>query len=557
MRPSPRRKTVGIVGVPFRDTYQRLFEALEGFCPVEFRWLAAFAPAGLDGLIVLDGAIELGIAAAQAGVASLVLVAEDNRPPLAAAPIGFIADSPLIDVHLRGASMTEARPPAFASLAIGAGDRVLASAQDHPIWLAKSVGPASCQVVACLPPALRADQFLFEYLNARSFIRLLPLLNFLRTTTREVDWEAAPLRACFIFDDPSLYWPSYGFISYRQLAEHAEQHDYCVSVATIPLDTWWVNSGVAAILRTHRPRVSVLIHGNNHTSREMLSSDGGDGHLVVAAQALRRMVRLEHKYGVSFAKVMEAPHGALAHSVLRHLLTLGYDGALCTPELLVRHNPGVDWPATVGMTRSEILGGGLPVVPRIIMSPDWQNDVRLAGFLRQPIVVAGHHQDAAGDLQMLAELATLIRGMPGVAWSDLDGILRSNYVWKIEGDVLCVRLFARKVNVAIPPGVRRLQVERPWLGENQAERLEVRSGDSSATAAAGAISEPVPLSGASTVEIITHVENPVHFSRVSNPSLSATPWPIARKIIMEARDRLTPVLPFMDRMRRRNGRPPS
>jgi hypothetical protein len=33
-------------------------------------------------------------------------------------------------------------------------------------------------------------------------------------------------RACFMFDHPSLHWPTYGFLDYTVLARHAKRHNY-------------------------------------------------------------------------------------------------------------------------------------------------------------------------------------------------------------------------------------------------------------------------------------------------------------------------------------------
>ncbi len=152
-------------------------------------------------------------------------------------------------------------------------------------------------------------------------------------------------------------------------------------------------------------------------------------------------------------RVMEAPHGALAAGMLPRLLELGYGAALCTPALFVRHNLDLKLPSTFGFNQAEMLGGGLPVVPRRKMSPFWKNEILLAAFLRQPIILAGHHYDAANDMDLMAAFAETVNNLPGIGWSDLDGILRRNYSYKVEGDLLKVKLHARRVTIEVPPGI--------------------------------------------------------------------------------------------------------
>src|SRR5208283_5127567 len=103
----------------------------------------------------------------------------------------------------------------------------------------------------------------------RRFLEMLPLLQWLREICAGASPVGPPLRACFIFDDPNLHWPRYGFVDYRQLAAQAEKENYHVSFATIPVDAWFTHSGTAGIFREHRSRLSLLIHGNNHTKREL------------------------------------------------------------------------------------------------------------------------------------------------------------------------------------------------------------------------------------------------------------------------------------------------
>jgi hypothetical protein len=176
------------------------------------------------------------------------------------------------------------------------------------------------------------------------------------------------------------------------------------------------------------------------------------------------------------------------------------------------------------------------------MSPDWRNDVLLAAFLRQPIIVAGHHYDAANGMEFLTELAQTVNRIEGVSWSDLGEILRTNYRWRIEGDVLAVKMYARRVRVAIPPGVRHLSVVRPWLEENRIEKLIIGiNGGTKTLRSAGSMAQDVVPGATGSIEIASEVENFLDLSGVNPPFLN--PWSLTRKMLMEVRDRLAPILP--------------
>ena len=552
MNGSSARKLVGVSGDPEGRRYGFLFRALGELYPIKFRNIEAAGHDALDALIVLDGDLTSGLVAATSGTPSYVVMRGQGEVDNAAArPVRF-GTSTIIEPCLRNQVMViEREDIAISPIVAQAGDVILASEAARPIWMARPTGRGLCQVVDTPPPELRPNEFLFQHLKKRRCLGLLYLLHFLRHLVRALDWEGPPPQACFVFDDPSLHWRSYGFLNYRVLADHAVRHNYCASVATIPLDAWWVNAGVAATLRSCSPRISVLIHGNNHTTGEMLSQRSAVDRLALAAQAMRRMERLARRHGIPFLKIMEAPHGAMAADMFPHLLALGYEAALCTPELLVQHNPRTAWPAAFGLDRSDMLGGGLPVIPRIRMSSHWRNDVLLAAFLRQPIIIAGHHYDAANRMEFLEELADMVNQMEGVVWSDLREILRTNCRQRIEGDVLIVKMYSRRVRVAVAPGVRQLSVWRPWLEEDDTERLVIAlDSDTKTLPAEGPMAKDIELGATGTriVEIASEIEHPLGLSSINSPLPS--PWPLARKMLMEIRDRLSPMMPAVDRLRR-------
>ena len=45
------------------------------------------------------------------------------------------------------------------------------------------------------------------------------------------------LAAAFLVDDPNLHWTSYGHLSYPEIVRHANEHDYHVAMAMVPIDT--------------------------------------------------------------------------------------------------------------------------------------------------------------------------------------------------------------------------------------------------------------------------------------------------------------------------------
>ncbi len=92
------------------------------------------------------------------------------------------------------------------------------------------------------PYQLSPEGSLQDVLSGNRFLEILPLLQWLREICGHAfSVNPSPPKACFIFDDPNLHWPRYGYVDYRQLAEQAQIENYHVAFATIPLDTWFTH----------------------------------------------------------------------------------------------------------------------------------------------------------------------------------------------------------------------------------------------------------------------------------------------------------------------------
>lgn len=522
------------------DRYGRLFAALSQVYPVQFQRIGCLNGDVPDAVIVPDGQVSAGEAAAKSGTPALVVVPGGAAAEGSSRSEVRFGESDCLDVCLQGQTMTETGADAFPALLVKPGDEVLAVKEGRPIWLNRRIGMGSCQIVAAPLPALAQNGLLFRHLSGGRFMGLLPLANFLCRLVRDAGWQDSPIQTCFIFDDPSFYLPSYGFLDYRSLAEHAVNHGLFIAVATIPLDTWWVNRAVAATFRSFNPRLSVIIHGNNHTSHEMVAEKRSTVHVENAAQALRRIDRLEFRYGLAGFKIMEAPHGEISYEMMGHLLSLGYEAALCTTELLVHHNPDIVWPSTLGIERADFIGGGLPVISRIRMSANWKNEVILASLLRKPFVIAGHHWDAADDMRILDEIAKTVNQLSCVRWGSPLDIVRNNYKHMQRGNEFSLKLYSRKIRVCVPEGVTSLHIHRPWLQvADESETLLVsQSGAKMFTGHGGAVIGPIAVEAGALLDISSLPNHLLDFRTVKTPR--AEGWPVVRKILMEMRDRSSP-----------------
>ena len=412
-------------------------------------------------------------------------------------------------------------------------------------------GDARHDIVALSPPELDDGLALRHFLNERQFLRLLPLIHFLREVTSDLRWRPPPLRACFIFDDPNLHRESYGFLAYGAMAAHARRHGYHAAIATIPFDGWYASPRAVRTFAANRDHLSLLVHGNDHVQ-------------ALLSRALLRIARLEKKSGLSVARVMAAPHSSFGRTELRVLLRFGFEAALlgymsnvASPnDALDRWLPGEQVE-------------GLPVFRRRRVF-EQRRDYVVRAFLDQPIVLYGHHQDAADDMRLLAERAAQINRLGDVRWLGMEQMSRSSFETRVAGDVLHVRPHARHVELEVPPGVGALRVDRRGT-QHEPERMVVevieRPASSPVTEMADPSARPAVADPPSTItrvsigeqseeievpacgRVVIKFLHPEAISHIDVRPKRRGVWPGVRRSVTEIRDRLQPYLPM--RMSRR------
>jgi hypothetical protein len=427
-------------------------------------------------------------------------------------------------------------------LRVAAGDLVVACQAHRPVWIQHPAmdGAAARDIVSVPLPALTERAHLRDCFNGGKFLCALPLLGFLQRLTGREGFQPAPSRACFVFDDPSLRWRSYGFVNYQQLARHAQACNYHAAIGFVPLDAVWVNRSSTAIFRSNPARLSLVIHGCNHLRLEMARTYSSVQRIAICAQALRRIGEMERRHLLAVCRVMESPFGVIDQAMFAPLLALGYEAALITTSQFLHHHQGVQFSPCFGLQAASHLSGGLGMIPRITIRPHWQTEAMLAAFLGQPIVIAGHHQDAANGLEALEEIAETVNGFGGVRWCSLTEIARANYTTRLDGATLSVSVGSRRILLPVPEGVREVTIRRPWIADNAVEPLIVKDSDQTVRAiqAASAESEPVAVMGPGTIEICSPVSNPVNPQEV--PALRPRLWPYVRRALTEARDQAAP-----------------
>ncbi len=530
------------------DSYaknRRLLEALQAlyfvrFAPCDKKELNAFKFA-----LLLEATAEHISDAQQLGSRCFVCPAQTQQEAGCGREAIQFADVSYVDESFRGGNFHEETANDVALLYQQPDDLVLGHKNGSTFWLRRTAGISVMDWVAVKPKVIATDEILREHFGKHSLSHIVPLLHFIREVAgEEATPAAAPKNACIVIDDPSLYTTSYGYINFKKLAKHAKLHGYHVAIATIALDTWKISPKVASLFKQYADHLSLIIHGNNHTYLEVVSDRSPAHLLTLAAQALRRFKRCERQK-LAFSPIMEAPYGTFVSEFAEPLVNLGYEAALCAPAQFVQQNRGQGISAAFGCGPADVLPHGLCAIPRLVMSEDWHTEIAVAAFLRQPMVLACHHQDFADGLDLLADLTAYINRLGNVKWSSLAEIAKESVVLSQKKSTLVINLGARRVECRIPSGVEHIVIERPWVGE-AVEQLILKDATGARAPLhlrAGSVSHPLPWQGDSNAVLL--IESPV--SSAIDPNAVAPParslWPFARKMAIEVRDRAYPLIP--------------
>jgi hypothetical protein len=526
-------KLVGLVSDPASPphTHRRLFDWLAGIFHLQFQ---ERPPGGLEGL---DAAVFWGFEDANPGLPNLQIAAQINWNTSDSLATVHFGHSDVVPKVFRGRAIEQENlaPDAFVNLK--GGDQIIATLQGRPLWMVREDGECRTDLSAMALPRTDESSALCKYFAARNFLRLLPLVDFLRRLTGETQWSSPGLRADFMFDDPNLHTTSYGWINYRELAQHANLHNYHASMATIPLDAWFESKQAVSLFADNSARLSFLIHGNDHLHKELANFSSDEQRLGSLAQALKRISRLEGKTSVEVSKVMAAPHGACSEETLRVMAHLGFEAACISHGSLHAYNAKKSWAKSVGLRMSEFVAG-FPVIPRFRVNRECQNAILMAAYLDQPIIPVGHHQDVAGGLDLLEELAGFVNSLGEIRWMDMKGIARSNYKTRTDGSVLNVQSYARVFKLNVPSGVTHVSIQRPKVNDAVEERICIRTPGQADQVFSHYNGEPFAVQPVADLEITAFLQEQIDPGSVRLPNLKI--WPFARRILTEGRDRLTP-----------------
>ena len=204
-------------------------------------------------------------------------------------------------------------------------------------------------------------------------------------------------------------------------------------------------------------------------------------------------------------------------------------------------NLGAEWTLSLGVCPATVVVG-LPVIPRFgLDSPE--NNILLAAYLNQPIILVGHHWDLANGTEILSSAARAINGLGDVTWSDMTTLCRNNYRHRVRGHVMHLQTFSRVTTLTVPDGISELELEAPWPAPDR-NGVECRGCDQAAQdpVAAARSGWRFAVTPGSKLDLVvrgTHGDGSEPLRALPRTPLGT----IFRKVLVEVRDRTMPYLP--------------
>jgi len=161
----------------------------------------------------------------------------------------------------------------------------------------------------------------------------LPAMIYLKACFGRSCWHNPSPRARLIIDDPLLQ-PRYGFLRYDELIASMQRTPYATSLAFIPWNYRRSDNAVANMFTDSQGRLSLCVHGCDHTNHEFDTSDEGElsGKAVLALQLMEEH---QKRSGVPYEKIMVFPQGHFSVPAISALHRSGYLAAInstCYPN---------------------------------------------------------------------------------------------------------------------------------------------------------------------------------------------------------------------------------
>jgi hypothetical protein len=259
--------------------------------------------------------------------------------------------------------------------------------------------------------------------------------------------------------------PRYGFLNYEDLIDAFRGERFWASVAFIPWNRRRTRPVTGDLVKAGSSRLSLFVHGCDHTSAEFGSS---------SVDHLENLVRLgtsrmtEHREitGIDFDKVMIFPQAIFSQAAMTALEKNNYMAAVnsgLTP-------PGAGELKIRDLIQPAVTVYGFPLFHRRVATR--LEDFALDLFLGQPAIIEAHHDDFRKGYGYLRDFVSRMNALDDIRWDRVGEVVqRASWVRKTAEGVAVMACTRGRSDIPVQPGVEPGPVTRVrvWLRRHLSE----------------------------------------------------------------------------------------
>jgi len=262
------------------------------------------------------------------------------------------------------------------------------------------------------------------------FSRFIPQAMALRYMFHDQCWHPREHYASITIDDPLLH-PNYGFLNFESLLRLMKEYDLCATVAFIPNNYRRSANGIVQMFQENRDRLAICFHGNDHTEKELASSETTRLNTMIGIAETRMSIHRQAT-GLHCHKVMVFPQEYFSVEAMKVLKSHNF----CAAVSSMTHPAHCQIALTVGeLAQPAVLRyGGFPLFIRRYIREIKRQDIAFNLFFGRPVLIVEHH-DIFKRPEALLELAlTVNETAQDIRWCDLETAVSESVLTRIMPD---------------------------------------------------------------------------------------------------------------------------
>jgi len=307
---------------------------------------------------------------------------------------------------------------------------------------------ACCETVDIGSPAVK-------YFDVKKFFcSVVPITMYLKWAFSDIWWNSAETSACLIVDDPLLK-PRYGFLHFSETMKLMDKQNFAMTVAFIPWNWHRTNARTVRLFRQSFERVSLCVHGCDHTAGELASRSTALLNRRIK-DANRRMELLHHRTSLHHDPVMVFPQGEFSPEIGRALKLNGFVAAVNT-EVAPANDARNDTEIADLWNIAIMKYGAFPIFTRRYLSHGLEN-FAFDALIGKPCLIVGHHDVFKDQGRELLDFIAQLNSLKwNLRWRPLGEAIQHSFKIRNQDDgTSVIQMYAEKLVMDVPAETREV-----------------------------------------------------------------------------------------------------